>query len=124
MVMMSRWVRRSVLVALALGSAAGCAHTDTSTADPETEALASPAIPAEDPPSAEDPPAPDPGADPGADPDADPVDPTALAQDPDTEVITFADEDADPGMSDVVTAPPKREPLPSMMSDVLHGPNK
>ena len=49
---------------------------------------------------------------------------STLAADPSTEVITFVGEDADPGPADEITAPPKRAPLPSMMSDVLHGPNK
>ena len=52
------------------------------------------------------------------------VSPATLVKEPDTEVITFAGEDADPGMADEVTGSPKRDELPSMMTDVIHGPNK
>lgn len=90
----------------------GCAHTDTPNPDPEAEQLAPPVVIVDDPP-------PEPVDEASAAAEAPPPKP-----DKDTEVITFADEDADPGMADEITAAPKRKPLPSMMSDVLHGPNK
>lgn len=112
--MMARLARGSVLVAL-VGWGAGCAHADAPVADPEAEALAPPVVIVDEPPAPQEE-----ALDEEADQDA----PAALAKDPNTEVITFAGEDADPGMSDEVTGTPKRDPLPSMMSDVLHGPNK
>ena len=111
MVMMSRSVRVLVVCGLWLG---GCAHDEAPTADPEALQLDPPVVIVDDPPP---------------EPEAEPAElagppPATLAADPSTEVITFVGEDADPGPADEITAPPKRAPLPSMMSDVLHGPNK
>lgn len=94
---------------------AGCAHKDAPTADPEAQQLAPPVVIVDDPP---------PEADAPAEPQSAELAPASVAKDPNAEVITFADEDAEPGLSDEITAAPKREPLPSMMSDVLTGPNK
>jgi len=110
--------RSAPVLALFLGLwVAGCAHKDAPTADPEATQLAPPVVIVDDPlPAAE--PLPEP------EPQSTELAPAAVAKDPNAEVITFADEDADPGMTDEITGAPKREPLPSMMSDVLTGPNK
>ena len=97
-----------------------CAPADTPTADPEAAALAPPVVIVDDPPAEAE--AEDPAA--GEDETEAGVSPSAVAKDPQTEVITFDGADAEPGMSDEVTGAPKREPLPSMMSDVIQGPNK
>ena len=112
MMMMSR---PAPLFAVFLGLwVAGCAHKDTPTADPEEQQLAPPVVIVDDPPPEIEEP----------EPETAELAPASVAKDPNAEVITFADEDADPGMTDEITAAPKRKPLPSMMSDVLTGPNK
>lgn len=117
--MMSRCVRSFVLAAVGgsvLALAAACAPAETPTADPEAAQLAPPVIIIEDPE-----PEPQPEAEPEATAEASPA---ALAKDPQTEVITFTGEDAPPGMADEINGAPKRDPLPSMMSSVISGPNK
>ncbi|MCX4241940.1 hypothetical protein [Paraliomyxa miuraensis] len=111
--MMATRVRVFVLAA-ALAPLWGCASSDTATADPEAAQLDPPVVIVDEPE-----PEPEPVSE-----DAAEASPDALAKDPSTEVITFAGEDADPGMADEVTSAPKREELPSMMSDVIKGPNK
>lgn len=111
---MSRRAPSLVLAALVGGLALGCSRNDAPTVDPEAQRLDPPVMIIDDPP-------PEPA--PEAVADTTPP-PAALVADPSTEVITFTGEDADPGMADEVTGSPQRDPLPSMMSDVLHGPNK
>jgi hypothetical protein len=111
--MMSRRARALLLAALG-GPLAACAPAETPTADPEAAQLDPPVVVVDEP---------DP------EPEPEPVEtastPIATAPaDPKAEVITFTGEDATPGMADEITGSPKRDPLPSMMSDVLHGPNK
>lgn len=111
--MMSRCARAVLLVALGGPLAASCAPAEISTADPEAARLDPPVVIVEAP-----------QAEPEPEPMQATATPAALAKDPKTEVITFTGEDAPPGMADEVTGDPKRPELPSMMSDVLHGPNK
>ena len=95
-----------------------CAPTDAPTADPEAAQLDPPIMVVEQPePEAE--PEPEPAPMQTAATPAGPV-----PADPKAEVITFTGADADPGMADEVTGDPKRDPLPSMMSDIIKGPNK
>lgn len=112
--MMSRCARVLVLAALGGPLAAGCAPRDTPTVDPEAQQLDPPVVIIEEPEPA-------PESEPEAVVEASP---TPLPADPNAEVITFVGADASPGMADEVTGSPKRDPLPSMMSDVLNGPNK
>lgn len=112
--MMSCCARVFVLVAALGPLAAGCAPVETPTADPEAMQLDPPVVIVEEP-------EPEPEAEPEVTAE---VAPATLVKDPQTEVITFVGADADPGMADEVTGSPKREDLPSMMSDVIHGPNK
>jgi hypothetical protein len=93
--------------------AAGCAPAEISTADPEAAKLDPPVVIVEDP-----------EPEPEPEPMQTAASPATLAKDPNTEVIKFTGEDATPGMADEVTGDPKRPELPSMMSDVLTGPNK
>lgn len=115
---MLRCARFLALAAVAGSLVIGCASADAPTADPEALRLDPPVVIVEevDEPNDED-------ATAQADEET-AADPAALAKDPDTEVITFVGADAPPAMTDEVVAAPKREPLPSMMSDVIHGPNK
>ncbi|MEM9460572.1 MAG: hypothetical protein AAGF11_40765 [Myxococcota bacterium] len=122
--MMARLARNPVLVALIGSWTLACAPADTPTADPEAAALAPPVLIVDEPPAEDDSSDVADQSSPDADEAPAGVSPSALAKDPQTEVITFDGADAEPGMSDEVTGAPKREPLPSMMSDVLHGPNK
>lgn len=116
--MMSSCARVFVLAAALGPLAAGCAHEQPSSADPEAMQLDPPVVVVDDPP-------PPPSEPEEEQPEAmAEVSPATVAKDPNTEVITFAGEDAAPGMADEVTGAPKREPLPSMMSDVISGPNK
>ena len=111
--MMSRCARALLIAALA-GPWAACAPAEAPTVDPEAAQLDPPVVIVDEPePEPESKPEPVQTA-------ATPAAPT----DPNAEVITFTGEDATPGMADEVTGDPKRDPLPSMMSDVLHGPNK
>jgi hypothetical protein len=103
---------RRALLLVALGgpwAATACAPAEAVTADPEAMQLDPPVVVVEDEPEPAPPPT---------------QTAVSLPVDPKAEVITFTGEDADPGMADEVSGAPKRDPLPSMMSDVLHGPNK
>lgn len=109
--------RRVVAVVLVSGFVAiGCATNDKATADPEALTLDPPVTIVEEP---EEEPA-----------EVAEVETqqqaalTEIARDPNTEVITLDGEDADPGMADEITAAPKRDALPSMMSGIIKGPNK
>lgn len=117
-VMMLRCARVLALAALGASVVAGCASADAPTADPEALKLDPPVV-IVDEPAPEDEATVEPVSQ---------VDDSAslknLAKDPNTEVITFVGADAPPAMTDEVTAAPKRAPLPSMMSDMVHGPNK
>lgn len=113
--MMPRGARALLIAALAGPWAAACAPSDAPTADPEAAQLDPPVVIVDEPE-----PEPEPESEP--EPAATPAAP--VPADPNAEVITFTGEDATPGMADEVTGDPKRDPLPSMMSDVLHGPNK
>jgi len=116
--MMSRRVRALLLAALGGPWAMACAPAEAPTADPEAMQLDPPVVVVEEPEpeqevaAAEEEPVPTAAS------------PTAVPADPNAEVITFTGEDAPPGMADEVTGDPKRDPLPSMMSDILNGPNK
>lgn len=113
---MTRCASLLALAAIAGTAVLGCARADTPTVDPEAQLLDPPVvIMEEEPEEAQD--------EVMAEADDTP-DPATVAKDPDTEVITFVGADAPPAMTDEVTAAPKREPLPSMMSDIIHGPNK
>lgn len=131
--MMSRCARVLVLLPLVAPLAAGCAPAEAPTADPEAMQLDPPVVIVDEPDATR--------AEPDAElaeadveraeaaPAAEPettaeVAPDVLAKDPKTEVITFTGADAPPGMADEIQGAPKREPLPSMMSEVLNGPNK
>lgn len=109
--MMSRCARALLLAALA-GPWAACAPTEAPTVDPEAAQLDPPVVIVDEP-----------EPEPESEPVKTAVTPAAPA-DPKAEVITFTGEDATPGMADEVTGDPKRDPLPSMMSDVITGPNK
>jgi hypothetical protein len=113
--MMSRCARAFLLAALGGPLAASCAPADVPTADPEAAQLDPPVVIIEEP---------EPEPEPEPMQAAAEVAPAVLAKDPKTEVITFTGADAPPGMADEVTGDPKRPELPSMMSDVLTGPNK
>ncbi len=113
--MMPRRARTLVLAALSGCLAAGCAQRDEQLVDPEAQMLDPPVVIIEEPPPEEEP---------QSDEGEAGVPPAMLVKNPDTEVITFAGEDADPGMADEITGSPKRESLPSMMSDIIKGPNK
>lgn len=111
--MMSRCARALLIAALA-GPWAACAPTDAPTVDPEAAQLDPPVVIVDEPAPERE-----------REPVQTAATPAAPAPaDPNAEVITFTGEDATPGMADEVTGDPKRDPLPSMMSDVLHGPNK
>jgi hypothetical protein len=114
--MMPRCARALLLVALG-GPLAACAPAETPTADPEAAQLDPPVVIVEEP-------EPEPQAEPEPMQAATEVSPEVLAKDPNTEVINLAGEDSDPGMAEEVTSAPKRPELPSMISDVLTGPNK
>ncbi|MEX1366360.1 MAG: hypothetical protein AB1Z98_24760 [Nannocystaceae bacterium] len=114
--MMPRCARSLALLVVGFSLVAGCASLDTPTADPEAQRLDPPVIIIEEPQDAD-------ADEPTAQVEASEL-PAAVAKDPDTEVITFVGADAPPAMADEITAPPKRDPLPSMMSDIIHGPNK
>lgn len=111
--MMPRRARALLLAALGGPWAAACAPADAPTADPEAMQLDPPVVVVDEP-----------EPEPEAAPEPVQTAATPAPTDPNAEVITFTGEDADPGMADEVTGTPKRDPLPSMMSDVLHGPNK
>ncbi len=113
--MMSRCVRAFLLAALGGPLAAGCAATDVATADPEAQQLDPPVVIIDEP----EPEAPGEPAEATAE-----APPPPVVMDPQAEVITFVGADASPGMADQVTGSPKRDPLPSMISEVLSGPNK
>lgn len=116
--MMPRRARALLLAALAGSWVAACAHIDTPTADPEAAQLDPPVVVVEAP-------EPEPEAQPEPEPVQTAATPAAPGQaDPKAEVINFTGADADPGMADEVTGDPKRDPLPSMMSDIIKGPNK
>lgn len=108
---MSRCAHTLLIAALA-GPWAACAPADAPTVDPEAAELDPPVVIVDEP-------APEPEPVQTAATPAAPV-----PADPNAEVITFTGEDATPGMADEITGDPKRDPLPSMMSDVLTGPNK
>lgn len=109
--MMPRCARDLLLAALAGPWVAACTPTEAPTADPEAAQLDPPVVVVD---------APEPQPEPTAE-----VDPSTKGPiDPNAEVITFTGEDAPPGMADEITGEPKRDPLPSMMSDVIKGPNK
>jgi hypothetical protein len=112
---------RALLLAVVVGPwAAACAPTDVPTADPEAAQLDPPIVVVEQPE-----PEPEPKAEPEPEPMQTAATPaTAKPADPKAEVINFTGADADPGMADEVTGDPKRDPLPSMMSDIIKGPNK
>jgi len=114
--MMPRYARVFALVALGASVLVGCASADTPTADPEARKLDPPVIIVDEP---ED----EATAEPAPQVEES-ASLTTLAKDPDTEVITFVGADAPPALTDEITAAPKRAPLPSMMSDVVNGPNK
>lgn len=112
--MMSRCARALLLAALAGPCAAACAPAEAPTVDPEAAQLDPPVVIVDEP-----------EPEPESEPEQTAATPaTPAPADPKAEVITFTGEDATPGMADEVTGDPKRDPLPSMMSDVLHGPNK
>jgi hypothetical protein len=113
--MMSRCVRALLLAALGGPWVAACVPADAPTADPEATQLDPPVVVVDEP-------EPEPEADP--EPVQTAATPTPVPTDPKAEVITFTGSDATPEIADEVTGTPKRDPLPSMMSDVLHGPNK
>lgn len=117
--MMSRRICAVLLAALGGPWVAGCAPLEAASADPEATQLDPPVVIVD---------APEPEPEPAAEPEPEPVQtaasPTPAPTDPKAEVITFTGSDATPGMADEVTGTPKRPALPSMMSDVLHGPNK
>jgi hypothetical protein len=116
--MMPRCARALLALALAGPWVAACATTDVPTVDPEAAQLDPPIVVVEQPePEAEPEPSPEP-----VQTAATPA--TAKPADPKAEVINFTGADADPGMADEVTGDPKRDPLPSMMSDIIKGPNK
>ncbi|MCH9682376.1 MAG: hypothetical protein K0V04_13140 [Deltaproteobacteria bacterium] len=94
---------------------------DTPTADPEAMRLSPPVVVVDDPEPASEL-EPDGTDDAGETKAA--LAPEAVAQDPQTEVITFEGADAPPGLADQVTAPPKRPPSPSMLSGMKMAPNK
>ena len=112
--------RARLLVLVTIGSfgagSFGCARADVATVDPEAQLLDPPVVIVEEPPPEDEDEA-------LAEVDAAQA-PATVAKDPETEVITFVGADAPPAMADEITAAPKRDPLPSMMSDVIHGPNK
>ncbi|MEM7155399.1 MAG: hypothetical protein AAF799_21295 [Myxococcota bacterium] len=110
--------RRAVALVFVSGLfAVGCAAaTDTPTADPEAMRLDPPVTIVEEPA--------EPPEEVAAQESEQQAALTEIARDPDTEVVTFEGEDADPGMADEITAAPKRENLPSMMSGIIKGPNK
>jgi hypothetical protein len=113
--MMSRRIRVVVLAALGGPWVAGCGPIEAASADPEATQLDPPVVVVDEP---EPEPAPEP------EPVQTAASPTPVPTDPNTEVITFTGSDATPGMADEISGTPKRDPLPSMMSDVIHGPNK
>lgn len=92
-----------------------CAPAEAVTADPEAMQLDPPVVVVADEPEPE----PEP-----AEPEPVQTAATPVPTDPKAEVITFTGADATPGMADEITGTPKRDPLPSMISDVIHGPNK
>lgn len=113
--MMSRCARPLLLAVLAGPWVVACAtNADATTADPEAAQL-DPQVVIVDEPEPE----------PEAEPEQTAASPsTPVPADPNAEVITFTGEDATPGMADQITGDPKRDPLPSMMSDIIKGPNK
>jgi hypothetical protein len=91
-------------------------NADAPTADPEAAQLDPPVVVVDEP---------EPAPEPNPAPEQTAATPSTTAPaDPNAEVITFTGEDASPGMADEVTGDPKRDPLPSMMSDIIKGPNK
>lgn len=113
--MMSRRARALLLAALGGPWVVACAPAEAVTADPEAMQLDPPVVVVEEPeppPAAPEEPAPVQTA------------ATPAPTEPNAEVITFTGADAPPGMADEVNGTPKRDPMPSMMSDILHGPNK
>ncbi len=92
----------------------GCAAVDAPTADPEAQRLSPPVVIIDEP-------EPEPVA---QTEDATEESLEAVAKDPNTEVITFVGADAPPGMADEITAAPKRDPSPSMLSGMRMAPNK
>ena len=114
--MMSRCARTLLLAALAGPWVVACVTADVPTADPEAAQLDPPVVVVDEP-------EPSPEPEPNPAPEQTAASPTTPA-DPNAEVITFTGSDAEPGMADQVTGDPKRDPLPSMMSDIIKGPNK
>jgi hypothetical protein len=109
--MMPCSVRALVLAVLAGPWLVACT-ADGPTVDPEAAQLDPPVVVVDEP-----------------EPEPEPVQTAAtpvapVPADPNVEVIKFTGEDATPGMADEVTGDPKRDPLPSMMSDIIKGPNK
>jgi len=113
--MMSRCARVLLLAVLAGPWVVACAPDDAPTVDPEAAQLDPPVVVVDEP-------EPEPEPEPVQTSSATPAAP--VRADPNAEVITFTGEDATPGMADEVTGDPKRDPLPSMMSDIINGPNK
>jgi hypothetical protein len=113
--MMPRCARAFLLAALAGSWVAACAPDDAPTVDPEAAQLDPPVVVVDEP---------EPAPEPEPEPVQAAVSPTPAPADPNVEVIKFTGEDATPGMADEITGDPKRDPLPSMMSDVIKGPNK
>lgn len=113
--MMLRRARTLVLAALSGCLMAGCVQRDEQLVDPEAQMLDPPVTIVDEPPPEEEPESEEVEAG---------ISPAMLVKNPETEVITFAGEDADPEMTDEITGSPKRESLPSMMSDIISGPNK
>jgi hypothetical protein len=116
--MMPRCARALLALALVGPWVAACAPNDAPTVDPEAAQLDPQIVVVEEP-------EPEPAAEPEPEPVQTAATPaTAKPADSKAEVINFTGADADPGMADEVTGDPKRDPLPSMMSDIIKGPNK